>query len=168
MEMDTATAISIASIIIAFGAFVTSWLRASAAIKQANIATKSLHQASVRSLFSSFNLASQISTDKPDVLYAVDGLDKSIPAEEARNIAYFGLLMDGFQQLYGQIYQENYSQIAKDLKSRSTYLNKLLAREANQNRWEILKPLYYGNFDNSFIKAIDELIRYENERKASS
>ncbi len=166
MEMNISMTISIVSLFIAFGAFITSWLRANAAIKQANTASESLHRMSVRSLFTSFNLASHICVDKPDVLYAVDGLDKSIPAEEAKNIAYFGLLMDGFQQFYGQIFKENYSQMAKELKRKSTYLSRLLASEANQKRWNILKPLYYGDFDSSFIEAIDELIQYENENRS--
>lgn len=165
MEMNISIAISIASLVIALSALIFLWKRTNVAIKQSNIALESLRRMSIRSLFTSFNLASQICIDKTDVFYDVDGLDKSIPRGEARNIAYFGLLMDGFQQFYGQVYKENYSQMAEELKKKSTYLNRLLASKANQKRWESLKPLYYGDFEKSFIKAIDELIQYESEKR---
>lgn len=133
MQLDTTT-ISVASIIIAFVALIVSWLRANAAIKQANAASESLHRMSLRSLFTTFNQTSQICVDNPNVFYAVDGLDKSVPPQEAKNIAYFSLLMDGFQQFYGQIYNEDFSKMLKQSKEKSTYLNNLLAIEENQKR----------------------------------
>lgn len=164
MQLDALT-ISVASIILALGALISSWLRTNAAIKQANLASESLHRMSLRSLFTAFNQASQICVDNPNVFYAVDGLAKSIPLEEARNIAYFGLLIDGFQQFYGQVYDDNFSKMFKELKEKSTYLNNLLAIKENQKRWESIRQLYYGSFDESFVKAIDELTEYEKGKK---
>ena len=164
MQLNTLT-ISVASIIIAFVALIISWLRANAAIKQANAASESLHRMSLRSLFTTFNQASQICVGNPNVFYAVDGLDRTVPLEEAKNIAYFGLLMDGFQQFYGQIYNENFGKMLKELKEKSAYLNNLLAIVENQKRWERIRQLYYGSFDEPFVKAIDELIQYIKDKK---
>lgn len=73
--------------------------------------------------------------------------------------------MDGFQQFYGQIYNENFGKMLKELKEKSAYLNNLLAIVENQKRWERIRQLYYGSFDESFVKAIDELIQYIKDKK---
>lgn len=156
MEIDTSIILSFVAIVIAIATAIFSW-------KRASIASKSLHQMSLQNLFSSFNQAGQACLENPDFLYAVGGLDKSISHNEAKNIAYLSLLIDGFQQYYGQKYKENFSKMVKELKNKSTYLNQLLANKSNQKRWEIIKPLYYGNFDSSFIEAIDELTRYDKQ-----
>ncbi len=167
MQLDIST-ISIWEIIsmsIAFGALIFSYLRASAALKQANLASESLSRLTLSCLFTTFNQASQICVDDPEIFYSVDGLDKTIPPEEAKNIAYFGLLMDGFQQFYGQMYHENFNKMLKELKTKTTYLNNLISIEENQKRWEKIKPLYYGSFDEQFVKAIDELIQHTRSKK---
>ena len=76
--------------------------------------------------------------------------------------------MDGFQQFYGQVYNENFSKMLKELKEKSTYLNRLLANKANQKRWKILKSLWYGDFDCSFTIAVDEIIEHENRIRNQS
>ncbi len=164
MESYTLT-ISIASIIIASAALIVSWLRTNAVMKQVNITSKSLDRVTLNYLFTTFNQASQICFGNPDVFYAVDGLEKSIPPKEAKNIAYLGILIDAFQQFYGYIYNEDFSKMLAELKEKSTYLNNLLAIKENQERWETIKRLHYGSFDDSFVKAIDELIQCTESNK---
>jgi hypothetical protein len=119
----------------------------------------------IRCLFTTFNQASQICVDDPNVFYAIDGLDRSIPPDEAKNVAYFGLLMAGFQQFYGHIYNDDFNKMLKALKDKSTYLNNLLGVKENQARWQHIRQLYYGSFDQTFVNAIDELIQNVNCQK---
>ena len=165
LGMTTVSVISITSIGIAFFSLIFSLMRASAAMKQARVASESLHRMTIRCLFSTFNQASQICVDDPNVFYAVDGLDRSIPPDEAKNIAYFGLLMDGFQQFYGHLYNDDFNKMLKALKEKSTYLNNLLSVKENQARWQHIRQLYYGSFDQTFVNAIDELIQHVNRQK---
>ncbi len=157
--------ISITSIIIAFIVLIFSWLQTSAARKQINLALKSLDRITLNYLFATFSQASQVSFSNPDVIYAVDGLDKSIPPKEAKNIAYLGLLIDAFQQFYGYVYNEDFSKMIEELKAKSTYLNNLLTIRENQQRWQKIKQLYFGSFDEAFVRAIDELIQHIQSKK---
>ncbi len=124
-----------------------------------------MKQASLIRLFSTFDLANQASLANPKLLYAVHGLDQSIPPEEATNIAYFSLLLDGFQHFYGKLFEGSFEKMESELKKQSTFLNRILAFEANQQRFLIVKSLYYGDFDAGFVSAIESLIRFENSRK---
>jgi hypothetical protein len=158
--MNIAIVISIVATVIAFIALVVSW-------QQVRKAHQAIRQASLQQLFAAFNLASQASLEDPKLLYDVHGLDRTVPMEEARKIAYLSLLMDGFQHFYGEVYGGDFRKMAKTLKGKSTFLNRILAIMVNQERWNTLKKLYYGDFDASFIKAIDNLIEYENSKKTN-
>lgn len=135
---------------------------------QAIQARKTLKQASLIKLFSTFDLASQATLANPELLYSVHGLDSSVSPEEARNIAYLSLLLDGFQHFYGEKFEGKFAQMEEELKRESTFLNRVLGVEANQERFLIVKSLYYGEFDESFIAAIESLIRHEQSRKESA
>jgi len=93
-------------------------------------------------------------------------LPRSLGEDEARRIAYFSLLLDGFQHFYGQLYAGDYSRMAEDLKERSVFLNRILGVASNQTRWEHLKKIYYGDFDSAFIAAIDSLFEHEMRDRA--
>lgn len=151
-------AISIVSITIALFALVVSWLGTRAA-------SKSLDRMTLNYLFNAFKQASHFCIGNSDLFYDVDGLEKSIPPKEAKNIAYLGLLIDAFEQFYGYVYNEDFSKMIKELKKKSTYLNNLLTIKENQKRWEIIKSLHYGNFDASFVGAIDGLIQHIESAK---
>ena len=164
MESYTLT-ISIVSIIIASTALIVTWLGTRATQKQVNIAYKSLNRVTLDYLFNAFSQASHVCFSNSDVFYAVDGLEKSIPPKEAKNIAYLGLLIDAFKQFYGYVYNEDFSKMLKELKEKSTYLNNLLAIKENQKRWKIIKQLHYGSFDKPFVEAIDGLIQHIESAK---
>lgn len=166
MEVDFSTVVSIVSIVIslmsAMAAFL-SWRTARAANRQVELL----------SLFTSFDLASQALLQEPRLLYTVHGLEEhSNPLEEAKSIAYLGLLLDGFERFYRQKLTPNqefgkdqdFSKMVEEMKANPTYLNSLLAIPANQERWEVLKRLFYNEGDRPFTKAIDDLIQYENRK----
>ena len=136
--------------------------------QQLRNANQAIRRVSLQQLFVAFNVASQASLEDPKLLYDVHGLDRTVPTEEARRIAYLSLLMDGFQYFYGEVYGGDFSKMAKTMKGESTFLNRILAIKANQKRWSTLKRLYYGDFDTSFTKAIDDLIEYENMKQTNS
>jgi hypothetical protein len=146
----------LSAIIAVLGAGISMW--------QARIARRSLKQAALIRLFSTFDAASEVTIGRPTLLYEVHGLDRSIPEEEASNIAYLSFLLDGFQHYYGEETSGDFAAMARRLKSESTFLNKILSVPANQVRWESIKSLYYGDFDRDYIKAIEELIEHEKAK----
>jgi hypothetical protein len=158
-SIDTAFAIALVSTLITLAATVFAW-------RTAKAARDSMRQQSLQKLFSTFDLASQASLAKPQLLYAVHGLDDSIPIDEATNIAYFSLLMDGFQHFYGQEFNGDFEKMERELKAKPTFLNKLLSISANQDRWQVLKKLYYGNYDLGFLGAVDGIIRFQRSHAA--
>jgi hypothetical protein len=152
--------IPIKEIAMFFGVML-SIISAFIAFGQAKIAKQSLKQASLIKLFSAFDLASQITISKPDLLYSVHGLDKSkIPPEEAINIAYLSALLDSFQHYFSIEYNSDFRRMGAELKYKSSFLNRILEVKDNQRRWPILKELYYGEFDSEFTQSIDSLIEY--------
>jgi hypothetical protein len=132
---------------------------------QARAATRAVKQAAMMRLFSTFDVANQATLSKPALLYSVHGLDRSIPPEEAANIAYFSFILDGFQHFYGEAYDSNFSKMTAKLKQTSTFLNRILQVPENQTRWNHMKKLYYGDFDKAFVNAIDELIAFERSKQ---
>jgi len=149
--------VGIFSAFVAAAAAVFTW-------HQATIARRSVRQASLMRLFSTFDVANQATLDKPELLYSVHGLDRSIPQEEAANIAYLSFVLDGFQHFYGEEYSNNFKVMTKELKQTSTFLNRILQVPENQTRWNHLKKMYYGDFDRSFVGAVDELIAFERSK----
>ena len=136
-------------------------IQAEAAKIQAEATRVTLERTSRIRLFSSFDLASQVTIERPELLYSVHGLSHSVPLEEARNIAYFSLLLDAFQHFYGESYNGDFDKMQADLVKESTFLNRLLAVRENQERWHTLKAMYYGQFDLRFVQAIEGLIEHE-------
>lgn len=104
------------------------------------LAIKARREVRIQSLFSEFQRANQVTIDHPNILNEVHGLD--LPEEECRRIAYLSILMDAFQQ-EGADHAE------------TTFLDKITSVPANQERWEVMKRIYYGSFDREFIKKID-------------
>lgn len=157
--------IAIIGAAIAFASAMFSLVSAVFTFNQAKAAKESLRQASISNLFSAFDTASKLTITKPELLYSVHGLDKSVSNEEATNIAYFSLLMDAFQHYHGEKYNGDFTKMENEYKIKSTFLNRILSLAENQNRWRMLKNLYYGELDARFIKAIEALMEHENNKK---
>jgi len=149
--------IAAGSLAVAVIALIFSW-------HSTKTASEAVKQTFLLKLFSSFDEANRATINDPDLLYSVHGLDRSISEQEASRIAYLSLLIDGFQHFYGQVYNEDFPKMENELKARSTFLNKILTVKENQDRWKILKELYYGDFDRNFIRAIDAIIEHENQK----
>lgn len=88
-----------------------------------------------------------------------------MPIEEARNIAYLSMLLDSFQHYYGERDKDDFAKMVDEMKSQSTFLNRILRVEENKRRWPILKNIYYGDFDSAFVAAIESLIADEEHIK---
>jgi hypothetical protein len=145
-----------------------SWLGAAVAIlsaffsaSRARSALRSLRQSRVNRLFDSFDLSSQLAFSRPEVAYAVHGIDPSISPEEIRNLVYLSVLLDGYKAYWSDQFKGRFEKGSQELQESSTYLNHLLRVPGNRKRWEILKPIGYGEMDREFVRAIDDLIRYE-------
>lgn len=148
---------------IAYIGIAISWLAAIVSYHQANIAKQTAAEMRLSNLFGTFDRASEMSIDKPFLLRSVHGIQSDIDDDEASAIAYLCMLLDGFQYYYGELDGGDFSKMLAKMKAQTTMLNRLLAVSDNQNRWEIIKKTYYGEFDISFIKAIDDLIRHINK-----
>lgn len=140
-------------------------IQAEAAKIQADATMIALEQTSRLRLFSTFDLASQVTIEDPKLLYSVHGLSESVPLEEAKNIAYLSLLLDAFQHYYSEKYNGNFEKMQADLVTYSTFLNKFLAVKENQERLPTLKSIYYGQFDHQFIQAIEGIIEHEKRKE---
>ncbi len=132
---------------------------------QARAAERSLRQAQLLKLFGSFDVASQSTIANPELLYSVHGLSRDVPIEEARNIAYLSMLLDAFQHFYYETYDGDFTKMVKEMKSHSTFLNRILSVAENKNRWRTLKSIYYGDFDSGFIAAVEALMADEKHVK---
>lgn len=143
--------IAVIGILIAMASAIFAYL-------QAKSAKHSLHQAYLLKLFSSFDSASESTIADPELLYSVHGLDRNVPIEEAKSIAYLSLLLDAFQHYYGEQYNGDFKKMTEAMKKQSTFLNRILAVPENYQRWQTLKQLYYGEFDRSFTEAVESLI----------
>lgn len=148
--MDTGTWLSIVGAVISLVA--------------ALYAGRTLRQARLARLYSSFDLANQAALAETDLLYEVHGLDRSVPEQEAKYIAYLSTLLDGYQNYWSDIFSDDFSRAAEKLKEHSTLLNRVLAVPANQRRWNTMKDMFYGEFDREFMAAIDDIIAHENRR----
>lgn len=148
--MDTETWLSVVGAVISLGA--------------ALYAVRTLRQARLARLFSSFDLANQAALAQTDLLYEVHGLDRSVPEQEAKYIAYLSTLLDGYQNYWSDIFSNDFSRAAEKLKEHSTFLNRVLAVPANQTRWNTMKDMFYGEFDREFMAAIDDIIAHQNRR----
>jgi hypothetical protein len=148
--MDTGTWLSVAGAIISLAA--------------ALYAGRALRQARLARLYSSFDLANQVALAQVDLLYEVHGLDRSVPEQEARYIAYLSTLLNGYQNYWSDTLSNDFSRAAEKLKESSTFLNRVLAIPANQRRWNLMKDMFYGEVDRKFMAAVDDIIAHENRR----
>ncbi|MBB5478545.1 hypothetical protein [Micromonospora parathelypteridis] len=139
---------------------------AKGAVRSAEIANRGLQRQNVANLFDGFNLANQATLDHPELLYEVHGLDRSVGLDEARSIAYLSVLLDAFQAFYDDLYDGDFARMATDMKARSTFLNRVLAVPANDSRWRVAQRIYYGDFDKSFIDAVNDIMAFEQGRSA--
>lgn len=135
------------------------------AYTQAWAAKRSLYQAQLLKLFGSFDVVSEITIVNPELLYSVHGLSRDVPIEEARNIAYLSILLDSFQHFYYEKHDGDFTEMVKEMKRHSTFLNRILRVEENKRRWPVLKKIYYGDFDSAFVAAIESLIADEEHIK---
>ena len=151
MSTKTAIIISFTSIGISILVAIFSFFRVRAA-------SRAIRQASFIQKFSTFNIASQAMMNNPEYLYSVHGLDRSVPEEEARNVAYLGLLMDCFQCEYEWKFKGKFKKIVKMQKKKPTFLTRILGINNNQQRWFLMKNLFYNELDADYLEAIDSLI----------
>ena len=148
------TIISVVAAVIALAAAgFTAW--------QANVAKKALMQTGLNNFFASFDQANQAALEAPEILYDVHGLSREIPTGEVRNLVYLSILLDGYQHYWSDQLNSNMEKAADMLKKESTFLNRILAIPENQERWEKMKTIFYGDFDKPFIRVIDEIIEHE-------
>jgi hypothetical protein len=123
------------------------------------IAIKTRRDSILVTLFGGFTVASQMSLEYPSVLYDVHGLDSAISQREAQNIAYLGIIMDSFQHYYGHVSGGKYDRMVRELTQSSNFLSRVLSHPANHQRWTVLKSICYGDFDASFVTAVDSAIK---------
>lgn len=122
-------------------------------------------------LFSSFDIASQITASNPAVMRRLHGLDSSVDDDEAISIATLSAILDGYQHSYGissnpfETRARGYQTMLNSMTTSSEYLNNLLALKENQDRWDRIKTIYYGDFDRDFVEVVDKLIEFENSKK---
>ncbi len=131
------------------------------AIKQSNNA---IRDARLHALFSGFDQANGELMRKPMLLNHVHGLVKD--KDELENIAYLGILIDAFHHYWGKEYKDNYEEAIK--KEPSNFIHKIVAVEANYERWQDLKEINYGDDDKAFLKEMDKLFdnaKAKNEKK---
>jgi hypothetical protein len=140
---------------------VIALMSAGFAAGQAWSANRALKQNRLNRLFDAFNLSSQLAFSDAEVVYAVHGLSRSIPEEEVRNLVYFSVLLDAYKAFWEDKYKGKFSKASRELKANPTYLNKLLRHPDNRRRWQILRPLGYGDLDRDFVHAIDLLLDHE-------
>lgn len=131
---------------------------------QARAASKSLRQGRLNRMFSSLDFSSELAFSNPRVVYAVHGLDETISEEEVKNIIYFSVILDVFQAYWSDEFNGDFAKGGRDFRERSRYLNQVLRVPENLRRWEIIKPLCYGEFDAEFVRAIDELFQHERDK----
>ncbi len=126
------------------------------------VMAKCNEQSALGTLFSTFDRASEITINNPELLYSVHGISKEIPLEEVKAIAYLCLLIDGYQQIYGYE-KEGCKKMYENLTNNPDFLVRLLCVSDNQRRWDIIKETYYGPFDKEFTNAIDNIITYSRK-----
>jgi len=106
------------------------------------IANKARQEVKTQALFSGFQQANQATIENIDFLKDVHGL-KGLTENEYKNIAYLSILMDAFQH-EGVEHKE------------TTFLDNIISIPENKPRWEIMKDIYYANYDEKFVRYIDE------------
>jgi hypothetical protein len=74
------------------------------------------------------------------------------------------MLLDSFQHFYYEN-DGDFTKMVEEMKSHSTFLNRILSVEENRRRWPILKDIYYGDFDSGFVTAVETLIAHEEHKK---
>ncbi|MFI6232744.1 hypothetical protein ACIBD9_04175 [Micromonospora sp. NPDC050784] len=166
--MDVIAAVAAAlSAVVAIIAAHFALQNAKGAVRSAEIAGKGLQRQNVATLFSGFNVANEATLAHPELLYEVHGLDRSTSLDEARSIAYLSVLLDAFQGFYDDLYEGDFARMAKDMKVQSTFLNRILAVPANHDRWRVAQEIYYGDFDKSFVEAVNDIMAFEQGRAAA-
>lgn len=132
---------------------------------QAWAASKALRQARLNRMFSSLDFSSQLAFSNPEVARAVHGLDRTTSDDEVRSLIYFSVLLDIFQASWSDEFNGNFAKGGRAFRKKSRYLNQILQVPENLQRWEIIKPRCYGEFDREFVRAIDMLFHHEREKR---
>lgn len=144
-------AISTGSLLVSIIAVAVAWY----SIRTSRLA---IGKATTQALFAAFESANRSTVEYPDLLKRVHGLPEDLPDEEARAIAYLSTIMDGFQHYYGQLHDGDFEKMLSDINDSSNFLSRILSVPENKVRWEAMKSLYYGQYDEPFIRAIDAII----------
>lgn len=143
---------------------------------------RSSQSSSTSGLFGTFNLASQLTFEDPMAMRDIHGLPDDISDREARAIVTLNVILDGYQHYKAEQYRRfsykdilgfpnisksaiNYSKIEQSLKTNSEYINRLMALPANVERWQLIKQVYYGSFDEDFVQLIDAIVHCEATKR---
>ena len=124
---------------------------------------RQLKNAQLNSLFSGFDQANDKLVEYPSLLVTAHGVDKDTDIEELRNIAYLGILIDAFHHYWSKEYRNNFY-IASACEP-SNFLHKIIAVEANYERWIILSKINYGDDDEDFIDVMNKLFKKAQEKR---
>lgn len=135
------------------------------AVRAALFAKSQAKKAGLQKLFVGFHGANEASLAHPDVMRDVHSIENDIDDDELKCVAYLSILIDTFESYYGEKYEGKFRKMADELtNSKNTvFLNRILSVDRNQRRWKIIRDRYYGNGDREFKRAIDRIIKYENE-----
>ncbi|MER5602410.1 hypothetical protein [Streptomyces sp. NPDC002265] len=155
--MSTVVSLVVAGLALAVSAFgsYVAWL----SLETARNASRAGH---IQNLFT----ANQAALQYPELLIDVHGIDPALPLREARALVYLSILLDGFQVAHGRHHRGDYAQMAELMKREGDSLRRVLAIPKNAERWPIVRDHSYGDFDQGFIAAIDDLIAHERNLAA--
>src|SRR5262245_55252053 len=113
-KIDIGIIVGLLGVLVAIGSAIFAYYQAKAAKVQAEAAENSLKQANRLKLFSTFEIANQITVSNPKLLITVHGLDPNTSEEEAQSIAFLSLLLDAFQHYYMEKYKNDFFQRSEE------------------------------------------------------
>ena len=132
-------------------------------------AKKALSRAYQSKGFSTLDRAGLTLIDNPRLLSAVHGLPqdalKELGPEEASNVAYLFLLLNGFRQTYDERYNGDFKKMLRALKKRPSTLNKLMAQGANQRRLRYIEAMSPDEVKDGYIECLLQLAEHENSKR---
>jgi len=107
--------------------------------------------------------ANQIALQHAELLIDVHGIDAATSLSEARALAYFSVLLDGFQEVHGRRHRGGFTRMTREMKLQDDSLRRFLAMPENVARWAVVRDHSYGDFEPAFADAVDDLIAYEKK-----
>jgi hypothetical protein len=153
---------NVLSVVLAMVALVLSLFSAYVAWSGLKTARAAGRPASMQNLFT----ANQAALQFPELLIDVHGVDPRNTLREARALAYFSIVLDGFQDVHGRRHGGDFAAMTQEMVTHGDSLRRFLSVPENARRWEVVKERSYGDFEPGFIKAVDDLIAYESSLRS--